>query len=673
MEREEPVGKKGQGFWGRVLQVDLTTGQWEFQELEEAFYRDYLSGLGLGVKILWERMKPGVDPLGPEAILGFTTGLLTDTGTLFTGRFTVVGKSPQTNGWGDANAGGFFSPFLKRCGMDAVFFSGCSPKPVYLYLGDNQIEIKEADHLWGLDTHETEKTLKERHGNRVQVASIGPAGERLSLMAGIVTDQGRIAARSGLGAVMGSKKLKAVVVAGTDRVGVRDRKKVIELSQGFQKRLQAGQGLKPILGDRLLGLVGWITRKSRVYTRQPADLWRLLLSKFGTPALTALSAESGDSPIKNWNGVGYRDFPLSRSQKIGAEAVIRYETKKYGCFSCPLHCGGMVKVGDGPFPIEEMHKPEYETLCAFGGLVLNDDLHTLFKINDVVNRGGIDSIACGAAVAFAMECFENNLLTREETDGLDLRWGQAGAILALTEKIIRREGLGDILADGVKRAAEKIGRGSERFAVHCGGVEAPMHDPKFDPGFGMSYTCDPTPARHTIASYQYLDLQLLEKKFKGAKKIPALTTHKEKYRYDNKGPAMAVDFFFKMLLDGAGGCLFGTQIGGEMPLGEWLNAVTGWNRTNEEYLRVGERIQQLRHCFNLREGLNPKKDFRPHPRLYGDPPQSKGPAKGVTLNMDQLRDSLYEVMHWDQETGKPDRAYLNDLNLGEVARVLYGE
>ncbi|HMK66253.1 MAG TPA: aldehyde ferredoxin oxidoreductase family protein [Thermodesulfobacteriota bacterium] len=662
---------QGQGFWGKVLHCDLNNRQIETQLLDEALYQKYLSGLGLGVKILWDRIKPGIDPLGPDNILGFTTGLLTDTGTLFTGRFTVVGKSPQTKGWGEANAGGYFSPLLKRCGIDAVFFHGRSPKPVYLYLDDHGVEIRDASDLWGLDTVDTEKKLKEIHGSRAQTACIGPAGEKLSFLAGIVTDKGRIAARGGLGAVMGSKNLKAVVAAGTRRVGVKDRKKVIALTQDFQKRLRGKEGLKSYLGDRLLGLMGWITRKSLVYPRQPADLWRLLLSKFGTPALTALSAESGDSPIKNWGGIGYRDFPLSRSQKIGAEAVLKYETKKYGCFSCPLHCGGIMKIPDEPFPIEEMHKPEYETLCAFGGLLLNDDLGVICKMNDLVNRAGMDSISCGSVIAFAIECFESGLLNKADTDGLELRWGGAESILTLTEKIIKREGFGDILADGVKKAAERIGRGSEQFAVHCGGIEPAMHDPKFDPGFGMIYACEPTPGRHTVAAYQYLDLQLLEKKFKKAKKIPFLTTHKEKYRYDNKGPAIAVDCFYKMLLDGAGGCLFGTQIGGNLPLCEWLNAVTGWELAPDDYLVIGERIEQLRQAFNVREGLNAKRDFQVHPRIYGDPPQAKGPAKGISLDMDQLGTSFYQAMHWDLESGIPNRDRLAALEMDDVLQTFY--
>ncbi|MBI5586329.1 MAG: aldehyde ferredoxin oxidoreductase family protein [Deltaproteobacteria bacterium] len=663
----------GKGYWGRILWVDLSSGKITFEDLDDALYEKFLSGAGLGAKILWDRLPAGIDPLGPENILGFTTGLLTDTGTLFSGRFTVVGKSPLSGGWGDANAGGYFSPWLKRSGFDALFFSGAAERPVYLYLDDRTAELREASDLWGADTLETETRLKERYGPRVQVACIGPAGEKLSRISGIVTDRGRIAARSGLGAVMGAKRLKAVVAAGTRRVGVADRRQINRLAKEFQERLAGKKGLQRFLTDGLMGMMGRITRHSRIFPRQPADLWRLLLSKFGTTAITAMSAESGDSPIKNWGGVGYLDFPLSRSQKIGAEAVLKYETKKYGCFSCPLHCGGLLKIEAGPYPIPEMHKIEYETLGAFGGLLLNDDLFTIFKINDLLNRAGMDSISCGGAVAFALECFENGILTSADTDGLELRWGNAPAILQLTEKIISRQGLGDTLADGVKRAAEKIGRGSERFAVHCGGVEPAMHDPKFDPGFGTAYACEAAPGRHTVSSYTYLDLQVLEKKFKKAKKIPSLTTYKEKYRTDNKGEALAVNGFFKMLIDGAGVCLFGTQIGGNFPLTEWINAATGWQRLPDDYLATGERIAQLRQAFNLREGLNPKKDFRLHPRIYGDPPLPKGPAKGITLDMEALTNGYYQALHWDPATGRAEKEHLIALGLEEIIPVLYGE
>ena len=368
--------------------------------------------------------------------------------------------------------------------------------------------------------------------------------------------------------------------------------------------------------------------------------------------------------------MGYKDFPLNRSQKIGAEAVVKYETKKYGCFSCPLRCGAIVKIADGPHPIEQMHRPEYETLCSLGTLLLNDDLPSIFRVNNLLNRAGMDTISCGGVVAFAIECFENGILTTKETDGLELRWGDGEAIIKLTEMIIKRQGLGDILADGVKLAAQRIGQGSEAFAVHCGGMEAPMHDPKFDPGFGMVYSCDPVPGRHSVSSYMLLDLERLDRQFKGAKKTPPFMAAKERYRYENKGDAMALGSFFRMLLDCVGGCTFGVQIGGDLPLVQWLNAATGWNFSDADYLQIGERIQQLRHAFNIREGLNPCIDFRLHPRISGHPPLDKGPAKGVSLDVDAMARAYYEAMGWELASGLPDPARLERLGLPDVMEVL---
>jgi len=666
---EEAVNA-GNGYWGKILHVDLNRGTHAIEALDRAFYEKYLGGMGLGARILWDRLSPGVDPMGPENILGMTTGLLTDTGALFMGRFSLVGKSPATGGWGDANGGGYFAPALKRCGVDAVFFHGMSARPVYLYMDDQTIEIRDATDLWGQDTLVCESVLRKRHGKRAQVACIGPGGERLSAMAGVCNDNGRIAARSGLGGVMGAKKLKAVVAAGTQRIPVADRERVKALSREFRRRLEGKAGLKRAFGDRLFGFMGWLTRKGPLYTRQPADLFRLMMSKFGTSAMTAMSAESGDSPVKNWSGVGYLDFPLERSQKIGAETLAAYQVKRYGCFSCPLRCGAILKVEDGPYPIQEMHRPEYETLCAFGTLLLNDDVHSIFRINDLLNRAGLDTISCGGTVAFAIECFEKGILTPQDTEGLELRWGNGASIVRLVEMIIGRQGIGDLLADGVESAARKIGRGSEAFAVHCGGMEPPMHDPKFDPGFGMAYLCEPAPSRHMVSSFMLLDLERLDRQFKRARKTPAFMTPGERLRFDNKGEAMAVGSFFRMLVDCLGGCVFGTQIGGDIPLIPWLNAATGWDLTDEVCLDIGERVEQLRHAFNLREGLNPVRDFRPHPRISGHPPLAKGPAKGISLQSEAMARPFYDAMGWDLETGMPDPPRMERLGLADVMDTL---
>jgi aldehyde:ferredoxin oxidoreductase len=661
----------GRGFWGRVCHVDLGSGSILFEELGPDLYQKYLGGVGLGARILWDRIKPGVDPMGPENVLGFTTGLLTDTGSLFTGRFMVVGKSPMSGGWGEANCGGYFSPFLKRCRIDALFVSGIADRPVYLFIDHQSAELKDAKDLWGKDTIETENLLHERHGKSAQVACIGPAGERCSYLAAISTDGGRMAARSGMGAVMGSKKLKAVVVAGGAKVAVADREKMKQLSEDFRKRLRSFAFVEPWLSDQLLALVGKITGKP-LFIRQPAALWRWLLRKFGTPSLTAISAETGDSPVKNWGGSVATDFPGEQYGKVAGEQIARYETKKYGCYSCPIRCGGTVSVTDGPYRIDTMHKPEYETICSFGALLCNDDLHSVFLLNDLVNRGGIDSISCGGVLAFALECYDRGIIDQQDTGGLDLRWGNSDAIVALTKMIISREGLGDLLADGVKLAAERIGRGSDKFAMHYGGVEPAMHDARFDPGLGITYYCEPAPGRHTGSCMQFLEVQSLEKQFTRAKTPPLFTTRRGKYRLDDKAEAIAVGMFYKMLVDAAGACLFGTQVGGNLPLCEWMNAATGWDLSHDEYLVIGERIGQLRRAFTLREGINPVRDFRPNPRLYGDPPLQSGPLKGVTVDIDALAASYHRVMGLDPVTGRPELARLRELGMEEVAEGLYG-
>lgn len=650
--------------------MDLDSRAITFQDVAPETFRRFLGGAGLGAKILWDRVKPTADPLGPENELVFTPGLLTDTGSVFTGRFTVLSLSPASRGLGDANCGGYFSPFLKRCRIDALCFRGASASAVYLYIDQDKAELVDASDLWGKDTIETETELKKRHGQSAQVACIGRAGELRSFISGICTDGGRIAARSGLGAVMGSKRLKAVVAAGKARISVADEARVKELTNQFRERLKKYDFLERVVRDDVLALAGKLTGKP-VYLRQPAVLWRAMLKKMGTPSLTAICVETGDSPVKNWAGDVVADFPSALYRKISGDQVITTQTKKYGCYSCPVRCGGHVTVTGGPYPIEKMHKPEYETTCAFGDMLLNNDLPSIFKMNDLVNRGGMDSISCGGVLAFAVECFVNGIITEKDTGGLRLNWGNADALVKLTGMIVNREGIGDFLADGVKLAAERIGNGSERFAVHCGGIEPPMHDPKFDPGLAATFSCEATPGRHTISCGQFLELQGLEHQFQAAVPVPIISSRRQRYRPDDKGPGLAVGAFYKMLVDAAGACLFGTHVGADLPLCEWMNAATGWSFTNDQYLTTGERIDQLRHAFNVRRGINPLRDYRLHPRLFGDPPLTSGPLKGVRLDVATMAGSYYRAMNWDTVTGLPDLTRLRELGLDEVIEYFY--
>jgi len=662
----------GKGYMGKILWADASQRKMEVEAPAEEIYRNFLCGYGLGSKIVYDRQKErGIDPLGEKNILGLCTGLLTGSGTLFTGRYMAVGKSPLTGGWGDANSGGYFSPELKKTGYDALFITGKSEKPVYIWVDDGKAEFRDASHLWGLDAIETELALrKELKSDKIQIACIGPGGEKVSLIAGIVNDLGRIAARSGLGAVMGSKKVKAIVVRGNKKTEVHDKIKINELSKRFMKDFK-----KTIPGAGLIfRFISHMGQLQRILPYQPKNesiTYREVLRRFGTSGITAMSGESGDSPVKNWKGSGYHDFPAGKkSYKLSDREVIKYETKKYFCFSCPLGCGGIMKVQEGPYRVDEVHKTEYETLCALGTLCLNDNLESIIKMTDIINRAGLDSISVGSAIAFVMECYEEGILTKKDCDGLEMTWGNVPAMLGLIEKIIKREGIGDVLADGVKVAAKKIGKGSERFAMHAGGQELPMHDARFDPGFGTAFAGEPTPGRHTIASHTYLELYDLERKLKDFKRLPSLVKKADKYKFENTGWMQAVGSKYMQVANGAGMCEFGLMVGGNIPLFEWLNAATGWSLSPEDYLVIGERIETIRQAYNVREGIKPK-DFALPDRVAGNPPLEKGPLKGVKLDMNTLVGEFYREMGWDVESGKPSKERLQKLGLSEVIKDLY--
>ncbi|MEA2102171.1 MAG: aldehyde ferredoxin oxidoreductase N-terminal domain-containing protein, partial [Thermodesulfobacteriota bacterium] len=473
------------GYMGKVLVLDLGTREINEEEIPEAVYKKYLSGMGLGAYILYNRIPKGADPLGPDNMLGFVSGLLTATGSIITGRWMVTGKSPLTGGWGDANCGGTFSPAIKRCGYDGVFFTGISKDPVYLYIDPKGVpELKDASDLWGNDAVETEEMLIERHGKSAKVACIGPAGEKLSLISGVCNDKGRIAARSGLGALMGSKRLKALCLAGRKKIEVYDKAGMKGLTKKASDFISKGSSV-PLPPGSALPYIGAMMRIMPTQMAQDGLLFKLLLQKWGTVFQNQYSIEAGDSPIKNWKGTN-KDFGASKSKTTNADVFIRVQTRKYHCYSCPIGCGGICST-TGKY--SETHKPEYETVLALGGLLMNDDPEMIFYLNEVLNRAGMDSISAGSTVAFAMECLENGLISASDIDGIDLTWGNTEAIIAFIEKMTAREGnIGELFADGTKKASERIGQGSDAFAIHAGGQELPMHDPRNDPGYAIHYS-----------------------------------------------------------------------------------------------------------------------------------------------------------------------------------------
>jgi aldehyde:ferredoxin oxidoreductase len=610
------------GYMGKILNVDLTHGTLAEEVLSDDLCKEYVGGYGIGARLLYERIPAGANPLGPNNILGLLTGPLTGTPAVIGSRFTAVAKSPKTaGGWGDANCGGFFGPHLKFAGYDGLLFSGVASKPVYLLIDSGKAELLDASDLWGLGVSRLEDLLKQRHGNDVEICSIGPAGEQLSLIACIMNDKERAAGRSGLGAVMGSKKLKAVVVKGRIRVPIEDRARLIEVR-------------RDALG-----------RAAGAY--DDFHTW-------GTAGITHDSALSGDSPVKNWGGAGPIDFPSEVAMKIDGRTIIELEGyKPYGCWGCPIECGGKVVQKGGEFPLELNdgvgHKPEYETLCMFGTNLLNDDLDSIIKINEICNNFGVDTITVGAAIGYAIECYENGLLTNDDTGGLELTWGNAEAIVALTEMICKREGFGVILADGVRVAWEKLGRIGTEYAVHIDGEEVPAHDPKKTPGLATTYLLTATPARHTQGGELLEPVEL---------ELPEL----DKYEYSGHAENHWKLVTIMEVCNAAGLCMFGYLSYPAQAIPDQLEAVTGWDYDLDEVYKTGARIFTMRHAFNLREGINPLARNMPG-RIVGKPPLREGNVRDITVNYKTMSEELLRFFGWDVHTTVPSAESLRKLGL----------
>lgn len=638
------------GYMGKILWVDLSKGEIREEVIPDAVYEYHLSGVGLAAHLLYNRIPAGADPLGPDNVLGFVSGLLTGTGSLFSGRWMAVGKSALTGTWGDANCGGNFSPAIKRCGYDGIFFTGISEKPVYLHVGHNAAQLCAASHLWGKDTVETEEALIKETGERAKVACIGPAGEKLSLISGICNDRGRLAARSGLGAVMGSKKLKAIVLDGKRRIAVHNRDEMKQLSKKCNRWVQ---WQPPFLPGPMTAYMGAVMRILPTQMAMEGFLYKILLRKWGTSSMNQASVEMGDAPVKNWKGSN-RDFNPQRSLPTNPDAVIKTERVKYHCYSCPLGCGGICTM-QGKYT--QTHKPEYESTLALGALCMNNDMDSVFYMNEVLNRAGMDTISAGGTVAFAIECYEKGLLTKADTDGLELTWGNSKAIVSLIEKMVRREGIGDLLADGSKVAARKIGKGASDYAIQAGGQELAMHDGRNDPGFNVHYSAEPVPGRHTIGAQLYYEMFQLWKRVKGLPRPKLLYFKGRKYVADEEKAVMAAACSkFMNVANGAGMCLFGLFIGAKrVPTFDWLNAATGWRKTPEEYLEIGERIQTLKQLFNFRQGVDPR-SFKVSDRVLGRPLPSEGANRGRTMDIEKMIGDYWRQFGWDAETGKPTEA-----------------
>ena len=617
------------GYVGRLLFVDLTSGTITEETRDGAFYRKCIGGTGMAAAIILERTKAGIDPLGPENMLAFTTGPLTGTGVYGGGRYTVACKSPLTGAWADSNSGGTWGPELKFAGYDGLFVTGAAASPVCIVIDKGQARIVPADDLWGMDTYETEDALQDNLGDprTWTVTCIGPAGERLSLLAGIVNEKGRIAARSGVGAVMGSKKLKAVAVRGAKgtRVDVADK----EGLKAIQKRY--GQELKD-------------------------SPFHQGLTAAGTGGGTSFLVSIGDCPVDNYGTTGTDRLPTVSN--LDSAKMDVYKLKSYGCHTCPVRCGALIEVKEGPYSTDgEVHRPEYETLAALGPNCRNDTVEAVIKANEICNRYGADTMGVGGAVAFAMECYVNGLIDKTDTGGLELNWGDPVALVELTRQICAREGFGAALADGSKHAAETIGKGSDEYAMHVAGRAIPFHDPRLAPSMGTHFVADAQPANHMGSQ----GMGVLE----GGGSLgadPLLTSDSDKVfgDWDKKGELYSRGGAWYQLLSSSGLCGLYAQFYAP-PVVELLVPVTGWDMDWAEGLAAGKRINTLRQAFNTREGVD-MRSFRLPKRFLQ--PLAAGPAAGATPpDFEMLRQGYFEAMGWDKATGAPTEATLEALGI----------
>ena len=454
-----------------------------------------------------------------------------------------------------------------------------------------------------------------------------------------------------------------LVLKGDKKVSIYNREKFLDLVKVYneeRKKFEPGKFIKSILKN--VPSLAKTIRRFRIGFAGPPNIIRHIYRTFGTSVGNTIASETNDSPIKNWKGIGMYDFPYKKSKNLSATKIKKYKIREYGCYSCPVQCGGILKVSE--LGLEETYQPEYETCCSFGALLLNNDLMSIFEINELCNRAAIDTISTGATIAFAIECYENGILTKENTDGLELTWGNSKIIVELVKKIINREGIGDILADGSKIAAERIGKDSLKYSMTSLGSEIAMHNPRVFPSLAFTYNYDPTPGRHTAASIDFVDIGPINKFQKGFK-LPKGWKRDEK----KKQKAQKLITAFHQVLNSSGLCLFSTLFG-RYPFLELINSLTGWGVNIDNIIEIGLRIQTLRQAFTLREGIDIVHNNLPG-RVIGDIPDKKGPTKGITVEYKDFYKGYCNEMGWNPDNGYPLKDTLKELDLEFVIKDFY--
>jgi aldehyde:ferredoxin oxidoreductase len=616
------------GFTGRILRVDLSTQTIATEEPDETFYRTLMGGWNLVAYYLLKELPPNTDPLSPDNLLIFATGLVTGVPVPGAGRSCVGAKSPLNGGFGEGDVGGWWGAELTKAGFDAIIITGKADTPIYLWIKNDKVEIRDASHLWGKLAADTQTALRDELGEpRARVAQIGPAGERLSRIAAVMHDVNRAAGRTGLGAVMGSKNLKAVVVRGTGKKPVADP-----------------QAIKDI---------------ARWYREYYPDTWAAGLQKDGT-ANGIYQHKIGGLPTRNFQqGTFDEGWEAITGTRMTETILIERDT----CFACPVRCKRVVEVTEGPYPVDPAYGgPEYETMGAFGSTCGVGDLAAIARANQLCNAYGLDTISCGVSIAWAMECFERGLLTIEDTGGLELRFGDAAAMVHLVELIGQREGFGHLLGEGCYRAAQEIGRGTEAYAMHVKGEEIPMHEPRVKFGLGVGYAVSPTGADHM---HNFHDSGFTSE---GGIADMAQFGILEPLAFDDLTAAKmrlaSIEIPWRTLNNVLGFCMF---VSGSLPRQKMLDtvkAITGWNTSMHELLQAGERAYTLARVFNVREGITSAEDRLPD-RFYE--PFAEGPSKGNALPkeaFDKARATFYQMLGWDGETGIPHDWKLHKLGIG---------
>jgi aldehyde:ferredoxin oxidoreductase len=612
------------GYSGKILWVNLSNGEVKKQSLDMELAYNFLGGEGIASNILFKEVGPETDPLGPENILIFMTGAFVGTNIPCGIKTTVVSKSPLTGIYGESIFSAPLGLDLKYSGYDGLVVKGRAENPAYIWIHNDQVEVKSAKHLWGMDTFETVDAVREElHDKSISVVAIGPAGERLVKIASIISDDSRAAGRCGLGAVMGSKNLKAIACKGTGKIAVSNPERLDEL------------------------------RREALNIALPNTK---TLREHGTAAGLIVFEQNGNLPIRNWTR---GSFPEAENI-TGSTMTQKILVGPNPCKTCPIACGRRVRVPSGPYAMEGSG-PEYETMAALGSLCYNSNLESIAKANDICNRLGIDTISTGQTIAFAMECYEKGIL--QDTGGVDLTWGNPDAIVKMCELIGMKQGLGAILGEGVRRASQLIGKGSERYAIHVKGLEFPEHNPRKFKSMAVAYATSNVGANHNRGSPMLVERNLLSPELPWKEPVDGFLTK-------DKGRMAKVYQDLCCAVDSLGMCKF-MVFWGKLPLKiltEYYGAVTGRALTFEEFMRIGERIWNIQRAFNNRMGITRKDDTLPERFLKES--VNEGPAKGQIVELDVMLEEYYRERGLDED-GKPNEGKLRELGLGWVADIIH--